>query len=410
LSKITNYLFDKESTFDSLFLSCLIFIFGLFFSRAILSSSVVLIALSGFITSINSKNANNKFAGLFILFYLVLLVSYFWTDNLKEWQFLVFKSSVFLLIPIGFYFYGEIDQLKKNKLIFIFLIFSISSAIINTVFSLTKYKEISDLAIRSKSLDPLIGSNYHDVSLIYALSLVILTYHIILTKRGKRIQYLYFLSYLILGIGVTLLAYRLSLFVLIATLSYIICFTLLSQKKLRFSYRKLLSIILILGVTLLVFKPLNNRIQNTYFDLKSIYLGANPNYQSLGQRWIAIKCVTEIIKNNIFLGVSPADLKEEMQLQYSKGAYLLIPENRIFIHNQFFYYGGSYGLIWLLLFIGAILIFIHKLVRNKNSLALMLLFVFLFQMLFENTLEMQIPSYLFLFFLLITAENKILSK
>jgi O-antigen ligase len=146
--------------------------------------------------------------------------------------------------------------------------------------------------------------------------------------------------------------------------------------------------------------PVKARYENTVKDIYSIIENKNPNFQSLGQRWAAIKCTTEIIKRNIWFGVSPSDLKDEMQTQYQKDSYLLIPENRIFIHNQFLYYAASFGIPFTVIIFIVFLILIIK-ETKKNQLIFWLMVPFFLHMFSDNTLERQISGGCILFFLLL---------
>ena len=407
--KLSNILLNKENTYNAFYLSCFLLIIGLFFSRALLSISAFLIFLSGLYFGFSkAKNKNHKDTkALFATaIYFVFLISYFWTTNFNIWLSLSFKNVVFILIPIGFYFFGQINIKCLHKFIQLFCFISIVSAIVNAVFSLTQYKEVSRLAIESKHLHPLIGSNYHDLSLIYALTVVFLIFQIkdnyLVSKLPKR----YLWVYLIFSICLILLAYRFSLIILIIGSSYLFLTHFIKYKSVKLKIVSVVIFVVIISGSYFSIDPLKNRVNNTYQDLKSIYLNKNPNYQSLAQRLVAIKCAYEVSKNNFWIGVAPADLYEEMTFQYDKNSYLLIKENRMFIHNQYLYYLASYGIIWVTLFLLGIIALAKSYALQKNYLSLGVLGIFLCHMLFENTLEMQIPSYMFLFFLISLQNNR----
>ena len=407
--KLSNILLNKENTYNAFYLSCFLLIISLFFSRALLSISASLIFLSGLyigFTKPKIKNHKDGIALLFMAIYFVFLLSYFWTTNFNIWLSLSFKNVVFILIPLGFYFFGQICIKCIHKFIKLFCFISIISALINAAFSLTQYKEVSRLATESKHLDPLVGSNYHDLSLIYSLTIVFLVFQIKDNQLVSRILKRYLWIYLIFSICIILLAYRFSLIILIICSFYLFLNHFINSKSIKLKITSVIIFILILLGSYFSIDPLKNRVNNTYQDLKSIYLNKNPNYQSLAQRLAAIKCASEVSKNNFWIGVAPADLKEEMTFQYDINSYLLIKENRMFIHNQYIYYTASYGIFWITIFLIGIIALAKSYALQKNYLSLGVLGIFLCHMLFENTLEMQIPSYMFLFFLISLQNNR----
>jgi hypothetical protein len=316
---------------------------------------------------------------------------------------MLFKNSVFLLLPLAFLFFQQISRPIICYITNLFLGLTLVSVVINAIQALFNYNLISELAIKSKTLEPLMGSNFHDLSLIYAIVIVFLTYKII---KSPSINYRILLAFLILGVGVFILSYRFALIVL-ACSSFIILIKQVNLKKNLFL--KVIVSILILSLSLL-YSPITNKIKTTLYDLESVYGDVNPNFKSLGQRWAAMKCTAEIINKNLFFGVSAPDLPAKIQKQYEENSYLLIPENRIFIHNQFLFYTASYGIFGLCLFMSFLGYLIHKFTKNKQQLALVILTVFIAQMLIENSLEFQIPSYLFLMLMLYFSPSNIKIK
>lgn len=406
--KLSNILLNKENTFNAFYLSCFLLVVGLFFSRALLSISAFLIFVFGTYYGFSKPKIKNQKDGkalLFVAIYLVFLISYFWTTNYNTWLSLSFKNVVFVLIPLGFYFFGDIHIKYTHKFIKLFCLISIVSAIINAFYSLIHYNEVSRLAAVSKHFNPLIGSNYHDLSLIYSLTIVFLVFQLKDYLLSKRLFKIYLSYYVVFSICIVVLAYRLSLITLIICSCYLFANYFYNVKSIKTKTVSIIFMVVILLGGYFSIDPLKNRVNNTYRDLKSIYLNKNPNFQSLAQRLAAIKCASEVSKNNFWIGVAPADLKEEMTLQYDINSYLLIKENRMFIHNQYFYYIASYGIIWITIFILGIIFVAIKYASQNNYLALSVLGIFLSHMLFENTLEMQIPSYMFLFFLLSLKSN-----
>jgi hypothetical protein len=316
-----------------------------------------------------------------------LIISYWNSSNLLLWQSLAFKNSVFFILPITFLSINSSIYKIKSKILNVFLTLAFVTAILNTLNAIYNYDLNSALTIESKTLTPLIGPNFHDLSLIYALAIAVLFYRIYYKKYEC---YFYNLAFWGLGFCIYILCYRFAIIVFTITALILIINSYKKNNKIK----SLIILFLIFLITL--YKPLLNRINNTIEDLKSIQSKTNPNFKSLGQRWAALKCATEIIKRNPAFGVGASDLTTEMKKQYEQNSYLLIPENRVFIHNQYVYYTASFGFLGLFYFLCCIGFIINKFILRKQFLALLILIIFLAHMLIENTLENQISSYLFL--------------
>ena len=140
--------------------------------------------------------------------------------------------------------------------------------------------------------------------------------------------------------------------------------------------------------------------------MNSAMLDAKPRYFKVCS---SLGIVIEIIKRNIWFGVSPADLSLEMKLQYETNSYLLIPENRIFIHNQYLYYLSSFGILaffaWLFIWISNIITLFKQ---NQTSAYILLTTTLAF--LIDNFFQLQIgfTSILLFYYLCLQSKPKAL--
>lgn len=386
------------------FCSCLIFIFGLFFSRAILSISCVLLLVS---TSLEcylkpKKITFNPIFFIFPLLYFALILSGFYSDNINYWKILLFKNSIFIVIPLAFLLSKKLSIKQLNTLLLSFILWCVACLTINSILVVLNYHQFLNDVTNSKNIQSVIGPYHSDLGVLSVISFVLLIYLISIEKIRKRKMALFLLLGL-LFLELHFIAYRFSI-VAIYLLCVIYCLKEIIVHK-QFKYLiGIGTLILITSISILVIPAVKNRYNNTINDVRSIIENKNPNFQSIAQRWAAIQCASEIITKHPIFGVSPADASLEMKQQYDKNSYLLIPENRVFIHNQFLFLLLSFGIPFTFIFIILLMFLIYKGGQNQH-LFIWLIIPFFFHMMIENTLEKQITASAFIFLLLLLAHQ-----
>ena len=391
-SFISNYAFEW---------SCYLLVFGLFYSRALLSISTVLILLSGLLSFYQNKEKGIKIGVvqyLFLAIYIAFILSIFHTNDVNEWKRIVFKVNYLILLPFGFLLAPKLNQIKIKYLLAFFIFCCLACITVDSIYVLLNYEHFIKQVAVSKNIVSVFGPVHTELGLLSTISLVLLVYFIAIEKSKTKLLLLISLS-IIFFLELCIISFRFSLIsIFIMGVLYLI-YQSIAKKK----YNYLIYLFLILFSAVIIVKvvpPVKARYDNTVRDIYSIIENKNPNFQSLGQRWAAIKCTVEIIKENAWFGVSPSDLKDEMQYQYQKDSYLLIPENRIFIHNQFLYYAASFGIPFTVIIFIIFLILIIKEAKN-TPLILWVMIPFFLHMFSDNTIERQISGCCILFFLLL---------
>ncbi|QEK52713.1 hypothetical protein FYC62_14385 [Pedobacter aquae] len=95
-----------------------------------------------------------------------------------------------------------------------------------------------------------------------------------------------------------------------------------------------------------------------------------------------------------------------MDNQYAQNSYWLIPQNRVFVHNQYLYYLASYGVIFsFLIFVFGFILLWREI--NRNSLSLAFIIPIIFHMFTDNSMERQISGISIVFLLLLFTNIKI---
>lgn len=391
---------NKKEIYLSMFfqLSCYLLIIGLFFSRAALSISSALIFISGLTYFIFNKEPLTKPSlayGIFPCVWIILLFSGFYTTDYNEWLKILFRDSILVLIPAGFLLAKQLSSPIIKKLLLFYCALSFICIIVNAIYALFIYEELSSKVLESKNITSIIGPVHNELGLLSVLGFILL-FFFYKHETNAKLKAAYLSGVIFLFLAFHVLAYRFSLLTI-----YIIGLCYLMSLVIKYKMYRTLIITLTAFICILILMyttllPFSNRVNNTIGDIETIIYNKNPNYHSIAQRWAAVKCASEIVKKNPFIGVAPADLPQEMMKQYQQDSYLLIPENRVFIHNQFVFYAASLGLPFAILFFFTIILLIYKKAKH-NPLLYWLMIPFLLNMGLENTLEKQITSVAMLF-------------
>lgn len=392
---------------DAFLWCCYLFVIALFFSRALLGISSVLLLLFSIIYYLKKsfKLSFKPVHYLFFSLYSAYVFSIFIApQSVDTWAHLLFKNATYIVLPFAFVFYPTITEQTVRRVFTLFFLLAFACVFLDAVNALLHYNQFLLDVSNSKNIYPIIGPQHQELGILSAIAFVMGIYLFRKEVGSKRRIFKGVLT-AILFLGLHIIAYRFSL---VAIYLMIIAYSF--QEVLRTKNLKLLlgsTLLLAICLYSVLFIPsVKNRYQNSLNDIKSIIEHTNPNFQSVAQRWYAIKCASEIIKKHPLVGVAPANAQVEMEKQYAINSYLLIPENRVFIHNQFVFYILCFGIPLGVLFILFMLFLVIKQVW-VNPLLFWLLIPFLFHMLIENTLEKQITANAFIFLFLMMGNKKI---
>lgn len=398
---------EKHFLFNQLFeISCYTFVIGLFFSRAVLSFSIASIFIFGLFSFILRQEYNIRWDLKFLFFpvvYIVYFISILNTSNTADWLSLIVKNAPLFCIPLGFQFAPYLNSKKRDKILFLFFLLAFVCVISTAFKALIDFETFSQLVLQSKNIEPVNGLNHIELGVLSVTAFIILGDFTLKEKRIWAKKILIGISFLYL-LSLHIIAYRFALFTIYLLFIIYSIYTIVKKRE---YIKGLIILTVFLLIIIVLYNSLDafkNRIINTRVDIESIIRQENPNFQSVHQRWAAIKCAVEITKKNVLYGVSPADLSSEMQHQYNINSYLLIPENRIFIHNQFLFYAASFGIPFVFLF-GCGLLFVLYQESRYSYLPIMMMIPFLLHMQIDNTLEKQITASGMLFFFFLTGHK-----
>jgi O-antigen ligase len=165
-------------------------------------------------------------------------------------------------------------------------------------------------------------------------------------------------------------------------------------KKISLKKTTLISILAILGVSLLT-PVLKTRFKEVFHE--TTYKEINSNNSS-SIRYGVYNCVTKVIKNNWWFGYGIGDVQDELLKCYKNESKILVDGNYN-SHNQYFSYTLSSGVIGAFFLISILISTILVGIKNNKSIIVFIITFYSIALLFENILERQSGIILFMFFL-----------
>lgn len=403
MAKAGIYSLLKEHALEA---TCFLLIFGLFFSRAILSISLpimLLIAINSFYhhQKINPIKLKHYF---FIGLYILICLSIWNTTDKVTWLNILFKNSFLWVLPLVFIFAKKPGEATIQRLVSFFGFCGVLCISIDLVWILSHQQIYKEIIAKSGSITSVLGPYHTELGLLYSIAFTALWMSLLNQKEPIKKRIIIALLILFL-MGLIIIAQRFTLISLLLSGLFFIGRELIITKN----YKYLGYALLLFLAAIIVYQKvpaIKQKVIYTKNDIISLVENQNPNYLSISQRWAANKCAIEVIKNNVFIGVAPADLKQEMDEQYAQNSYWLIPQNRVFIHNQYLYFLASYGVILsVFIFIGGLIILFKEITHNIKFLAFIIPIIL--HMFTDNTMERQISGISVVFLLLLFTNFKI---
>ena len=155
---------------------------------------------------------------------------------------------------------------------------------------------------------------------------------------------------------------------------------------------------------------LKDRIYETMWELDIYKKEGDANGHSLTQRFEYWKVASNIIKNNLLIGVGTGDVQDSFDEYYIKMKSKLDPKWRLHSHNQYLSIAVAFGLVGLLWFLLTLLYPMIKLNMTFDYLYITFFIIALISFFTEDTLETQagVTFYAFLnsFFLFCRKKNE----
>jgi O-antigen ligase len=374
-----------------------IIIIGLFFSRSAISIGTGFLGFIGIISISKEKIKSilNVQYLVFIFTYTLFLISIHNTTDLSTYQKLIFLELPLIIFPL---FFSQCTLAKRQVYAVLrFYVVLTSLICFGTIIEfLSNYQFYNQEITNSKSIVSVTGVMHYQFALLIVIAIVCCS---ILMNHYKNKLWFGLMLFLIVTIHV--LAYRTALFCFYFLLIIYLIKQLSNKKHIKIKLVATFTSLTLIVLSSIFVKPLNLKIKNTYQDISRIINHENFNNYSIAQRYAATLNSIEIIKKNPWFGIAPADVGLEMKAQYEIDSYLLIPENRIEIHNQYLFYLMSFGIVTFVIWFFLWIYNIVKNYRDRNA-GFYILIIASLVFLIDNFFQIQIgfTSILLFYYLL----------
>ena len=329
----------------------------------------------------------NKGMLVFSLSFVFLLISFFYSENLK---YLGERLQIKLPILLYALVWPSIGVLNNKQLKTIFYTL-VTVAVISTAAILTNYAlhfdEINQLYLQSKIMPGPI--NHIRFSLLIVFSTYAIYFYIKqkyfntnLEKNLLTLACLFFILFL------HIYSVRSGLLTLYAVIGVALINQLLITKNFKQLIVAVGILIVLAGISIMVSPTMRNKLINTQQDVSVYTNEADPNFNSLATRMVSYKTAIEIAKENILLGCGQGDLKDKNDALFKRDYPSITTP--IIPHNQFIYYLAATGLVGLIIFTFAFTapLWVNKFYKFEFMQVAYVILLLAFQ--FEAMIETQI--------------------
>lgn len=332
-----------------LFISIAMMLAGLLFSRALLSSGLVVFTViclvhrevySQFKTFLSSP-----FLWAMSLLFLVPLISGLWSEDISQWLQIIRIKLPLLLLPVCFAGVMNFNFKNWEMVAFIFL----TLVVAGVCWSLWQYSQnwesIHAGYFQAHTIETPLGNDHVRFSLLVAIAIVTSIFLWIKksTDSDKTLSIILAIVSLIDIVYLHILAVRTGLICFyISLFAFII--SLLKNSKHKLKYLLLLSLILILPFSsYLLFPTFKNRLSYMRYDLSFIRKNTYLPGSSDGDRFVSIKAGWELLNQKPFSGAGFGDIKSETNNFYERNYPQMKETDKILPSSEWMIYGSGVG-------------------------------------------------------------------
>lgn len=355
----------------------------------------------------------NKTEVIFVLMFLLSVVSIFFATDKSATLKSIEKSLVFLVFPLIF---SSIKLTKKQleKILILFalstltivsiaFIMAVSNAFINgSIYKFNPENLVLENLLRYHRLSNTVGFHPTYLSIYTAFSMIILGCYLSrnfqFIKKKKRI--FLFGSLVIL----TCVLYALNTFsVIFAIFLFLILVILFLSRGVNLIF---LAVLASFGVLLIFYsKSRNNMDVDKLINYEYYEPTTSVKWNSVNSRLALWDCAIEVIKENAPFGTGKGNGRESLINKYENKGFVLGVERQYTSHNMYLTYGIELGFLGIILFL-ILIIQLFKISIISNSIILLGLTVLLSTVsLTEEVLELNKGIVFFSFFSLILSTN-----
>ena len=346
----------------------------------------------------------------FGLIYLVYLAGFFYSKN-KYHALLDLQTKLSLLVfPLLFATIDEsVIKNQKSKILYYYVLGCLVTSVVLIIHSFYNFIDSfsADEFFYSK-LSWYHHAGYLSMFLVFATGILLYQIHTKTIFNNKSGPLLFTLT-IYLSIFILMLSSKAGILSLV--IIFLIYTGVLIYKK---QYLKGAAVLIVLGMAIwgmFTFFPVtSSRISEAQQAMinKTIEKGTT---DSTSERILIWQSAISIIRENFLFGVGTGDADDALFANYETNQYSGALENKLNAHNQYLQTFIATGIIGFILLLGILFIPLYPALKRSNVLYLLLLFLVIFNLLFESMFKRQagVVFYSFfngLFFFYMFSENQ----
>ncbi|MBX0291246.1 O-antigen ligase family protein [Hymenobacter sp. HSC-4F20] len=400
-----------------LLLACAAGVAGLLASRALIALSPVV----GVLAALANPRLKTRLPRWWRLrtvwgpaaLYALLLLSGLYTQDWAAWRHELFRQLPWLGVPLAF---GLAVPLSPRQRFGVGLLYVGGAALIGAATMGQYFLDpvTANAAFGSGQSMPSVTRVFH---IHFGLMLALAAFFGVALRRepwaGAVLRAVITAAAATCVLTLHVLAYRTGLMVFYGALLLEALLLLFIRRRVWLGGLLLLALAVAPYVAYQSLESVRQRVEATSYDIEQFQRNNDINEYSLSRRLAAWQTALVVARQQLVLGVGPADAYHAMMEQYDWQNYGLRPENRVMIHNQYLHQlvgGGIVGLaLWLLVLFGPLTQ--PRLRRNPYVYRFVLLQALAMSV--DSLLELQTSFNLFVFlygFLLVATERRITTK
>lgn len=350
------------------------------------------------------------------LFFLLHFIGITYSANTKEaWTDIILKIP-FLIMPFLFLF--SIDDIKKNlhRILLSFVAGNFVASLICIVaacirsLSFTNGTWVFDAELMNHNYsfwemlanggnnfmyEPLsifIHTGYFSLYLVFSVLIIIdfLKKGVIGKTRNTKILW-----------GCLIVFFSIMIYLIFSRAGQIAYFTMLFSYMLYLIFhggKKILKTAILFVITFLgiIIMSHNERMQNSYRDIKNLFSGEITNNND---RLVIWSVSLDIIKNNFISGVGTGDTKDVLFENYRQNHMEEAVKEKLNVHNQYLETSIQFGIIGFSLLFSLFIFMLWKAIKKQHIILLLFMVINGIFFFFETALNRQAGIFFFVFFL-----------
>ncbi|MFL5808987.1 MAG: O-antigen ligase family protein [Flavisolibacter sp.] len=383
-------------------------------SYCVVAFSVVALFSNGIREKI-ARLKQNKLWMLPAAYFVWLALSLLWDNGPDRSMNVLEKSTSFIALPLMLGSIRPLNRLSIRRIFLFFVVAVVAAALYCLWQAYLAYKATDYINVFFyHHLSMNLGLNAIYFSLYCVFSVWILLCFIFFGEVNIRQRAMALIVTFFLIIFTILLASKMLLAILFASLFIVTIYSFVYMKKLRGRLVFLIIFLAAIPAVLLQFPYVRARIDETKL---LEYRTAADRFNGLAVRGTLWKASWKLIRERPIIGYGHYAAQRALEVEYQKAGLKEAVKERFNSHNQYLYTWCNYGIIGLLLVTGYLVLFLTRAVREKHMLAIIFGSIFLIANLTECMLQVQkgivfymLFSSLFLFHIFETTNKQVVKR